>query len=303
MQHTRSLSRAALIASTLWLGAAAAALAAGTLDKAKDSGKLTLGYASDSRPYAYADAAGKPAGYAIELCNKVADAVKAELKLSALAVEVVALPRDEALRALDQGKVDLLCGAVPTLQGRTLADYSIPILISGASAAIRTDTAARIAQALAGRDPSGMATWRGSTDQAPQRAVLAVAGGAPLEKALGDALKERRIVAEVVPAKDTDAGLQMLSAHSADAVFGDRAMLLEAVARSGSSNVVVLDRLFRRYVVALGVRRADDDFKLLVDRTLSRLYRTPEQPALYAKHFGAPSPSVVEFFQLVAMPD
>lgn len=307
MQHTsaqtRRRLRAALFGPLLWLAALAPALAAGTLDKAKESGKLTAGYVSDARPLSYADASGKAAGYGIELCAKVGDAVKSELKLSALAVEFVALPPPEAFRAVEQGKVDLLCGAVPTLERRALVDFSIPIMLSGTSVAVRADAPTRLVQVLSGREPKGPA-WRGSPDQAPQRAVIAVIGGAALEKALTTSLKERRIVADVVSVKDTAAGLQMLTAGTAHAFFNDRAVLLDAVAKgTGSSDLRVLDRLFRRDIVALAMRRNDDDFRLAVDRALSRLYRSADMAAIYARHFGAATPAALDFFQLVALPD
>jgi hypothetical protein len=51
---------AALIGPLPWPGAALPASAAGTLDKAKDSGKRTIGYAADLRPFAYSDGASRP---------------------------------------------------------------------------------------------------------------------------------------------------------------------------------------------------------------------------------------------------
>jgi ABC-type amino acid transport substrate-binding protein len=117
-------------------------------------------------------------------------------------------------------------------------------------------------------------------------------------------LKERRIVADVVPVKDTEAGLQLLAGRGADAFFSDRALLLDAVNHSPApGDVVVLDRLFRRDFVALAMRRNDDAFRLLVDRTLSRMYRTQDMAALYTKHFGAPNGAALDFFDLVALPD
>jgi polar amino acid transport system substrate-binding protein len=307
MQHTfvqdlqRVAQRAALIGSLLWLGAVAPAMAAGTLDKIKETGKLTLGYGSDARPFSYTDA-GKPAGYGIEVCHKVADALKSELKLGALAVDFVALPRDEAFQAIEQGRADLLCGAVPTLQRRALVDFSIPIILSGTGVAIRSDAPLRLVQALSGVE-SAYPIWRGSTDQAPQRVALAVVGGVPLEKVLARTLKERRIVAEMVSVKDVDGGLQALRAGTVQAFFSDRALLLDAVARQPAGELVVLDRIYRREIVALAMRRNDDDLRLAVDRALSGLYRSQEVNAIYAKYFGAPTTGVVDFFQLVALPD
>jgi ABC-type amino acid transport substrate-binding protein len=66
---------------------------------------------------------------------------------------------------------------------------------------------------------------------------------------------------------------------------------------------VVLERRFSRESIALALPRGDDDFRLLVDHTLSRLYRSPDFAALYAGHFGAPDTALLEFFQLVTLPE
>jgi hypothetical protein len=113
--------RDALVCSVLFLAATLPALAEGTLAKAKASGKLSIGYLADAQPFSYTDAAGKPTGYAIALCSKVGDAVKNELKLPALALDFVAVSKDERFSAVAQGKIDLLCGANETLERRGAA--------------------------------------------------------------------------------------------------------------------------------------------------------------------------------------
>ena len=58
------------------------ALAAGTLDKVtRQPASSRIGYRADARPFSYHRRGGKPAGFSVALCQKVADAVKAELKL------------------------------------------------------------------------------------------------------------------------------------------------------------------------------------------------------------------------------
>ena len=56
-----------------------ATLAAGTLDRVKQSGKLTLGYRADARPFSYRDESGSPAGYSVALCGKIAEELKAKV--------------------------------------------------------------------------------------------------------------------------------------------------------------------------------------------------------------------------------
>ena len=293
-----------LLAAVLLALAAVPALAAGTLDKVKESGKLSIGFLKDLPPFAYADSAGKPAGFAVALCSRLGDAVKTELKLPALNVDFVPLTREEQFAALEQNKVDLLCGTYPTLARRNTVEFSIPVYVSGTGVALRSDAPVRLTEVLEGTTPQGRPIWRGSTDQAPQRTVLAVVGDTPLEAALADQLRQRRIVAQVVPVKDTAEGLQLLAKHDADAFFADRALLLDATRNMKvPADVIVLDRLFRRDLVALAMRRNDDDFRLLVDRTLSRLYRSPDISTIYSNYFGAPTPSMLDFFKLVALPE
>ena len=51
------------------------------------------------------------------------------------------------------------------------------------------------------------------------------------------------------------------------------------------------------------MRRGDDEFRLVVDRTLSRLFRSKEMGPLFTSYFGAPDVGTLEFFQSVALPD
>ena len=96
----------------------------------------------------------------------------------------------------------------------------------------------------------------------------------------------------------------MVLQRRADAFFSDRALLLDAVRRNtAASQLVVLDRIFRRGKVALAVQRNDDRFRLLVDRTLSHLMQSGELAALYTRYFGAPDRGMLDMLQLVALPE
>lgn len=294
----------ALLWASLMLAAALPVMAEGTLDKARQSGRISMGYVAEARPFSYVDVAGKAAGYAIDLCGKVGEAVKTELKLPSLAIDFVALPKDERFAAVAQGKVDLLCGSTQSLARRSEVDFSIPILLSGSGAAVRADAPARWVHALSGRDVAAQPIWRGSQGQAPERRVLAVVAGTTLETVMMSRLKQVRVAAEVLSVPDIGAGLQSLLDRRADVFFSDRALLLDAVARSPSrGDLLVLDKLFRRELVSLSVRRDDDDFRLLVDRTLSQLYRSKDFASIYGSHFGTPDAATLDFFQLVALPD
>jgi polar amino acid transport system substrate-binding protein len=297
--------RRVLITSLLCLAAAAPALAAGALDKAREAGKLTFGYRTDTRPFSYADEAGKPAGYSVALCQQVADAAKAELKLPSLAVEFVPVTAANRFDALQQGQIDLLCGtATPTLERRAGVDFSIPIFSAGIGAVVRADADRRLRDALADRPDPEHPIWRGSPGLFTERVLFAAVGGTTIERSLVDRLKARRIEVTVTPVADYGAGVQMVLDRRAAALFGDRPVLLDAAKRGpAAGQLLVVERSFTHESLALAMRRGDDAMRLLADRTLSRLYRSKDFASLYISHFGAPDPAALEFFQSVALPD
>ena len=100
------------------------------------------------------------------------------------------------------------------------------------------------------------------------------------------------------------AALAAGQADTAAALFGDRPVLLDAAQRGeAAGQLLVIERSFTREPIALAMRRGDDALRLLVDRALSRMYRSKEFAALYTQWFGAPGVNALEFFQSVALPD
>src|SRR5262249_44447506 len=84
---------------------------AATLDRVRQTGKLTLGYRVDAKPFSYQDASGKPVGYSVSLCESIADEIKTELNLPNLTVDWIPVTVQDRFAAVAQGQVDLLCAA------------------------------------------------------------------------------------------------------------------------------------------------------------------------------------------------
>jgi ABC-type amino acid transport substrate-binding protein len=96
----------------------------------------------------------------------------------------------------------------------------------------------------------------------------------------------------------------MVLDRRAAALFGDRPVLLDAARRSpAAGELKVAERIFAREPLALAMRRDDDAFRLVVDRTLSRLFRSKDIAALYAEHFGPMDVGGALFYQLAALPE
>jgi ABC-type amino acid transport substrate-binding protein len=295
----------AVLASTILPLVTAATSTAATLDRVRQAGRLNLGYRTDARPFSYRDEAGKAAGYSVALCEKIAEQVKAELGLPMLAVEWVPVALQDRFRSIDEGKTDLLCGAdAETLARRKEAAFSIPIFPSGIGAVLRADSPTALQDVLSQGPAPSRPIWRGS----PARTILekktfSAIAGTTSETWLAGRLAVFDLTATVAPADSYDAGIRRVLDRQSDVFFGDRPILLDAAKRSPSArDLVVLDRHFTYEPVALALARNDDDFRLIVDRTLSGLFASTAFRSLYATWFGEPDENTIDFFRTNVLP-
>src|SRR5256885_11792826 len=91
--------------------ATAASAQEGTLKKIKDSGAITIGHRDASIPFSYYDDKQQPVGYAMELCLRIADAVKTELKMPKLDVKYQLVTSANRIPLMANGTIDLECGS------------------------------------------------------------------------------------------------------------------------------------------------------------------------------------------------
>jgi ABC-type amino acid transport substrate-binding protein len=291
------------LASAMLVLVAAEPVSAATLDRVKETGKLTIGYRTDARPFSYQNESGAADGYAVALCKEVAEQLKAEQGLQTLNVEWVSVSAEDQFQAVREGKVDLLCGAAETLTSRKDADFSVPIFAGGIGTLIRADAPIGLKEVLSGRPPSGP-LWRGYPAQLLTQQVFSVVAGTPSEKWLTDKLDEFQLTAKVVPVKSYEEGVRGVLDGNSNVFFADRSILLDTVARNESAaNLTVLNRRFNYAPIALAMERGDPDFRLMVDRILSKFLGSEAFHNLYAKWFGKPGQNADAFFRLSVLPE
>ena len=101
------------VAAALALVAAQPAAAQGsdTLKKIKDSGAITLGHRDTSIPFSYYDDKQQVVGYAMDICMRIVDAVKADLKLPKIEVKLNPVTSATRIPLMANGTIDLECGS------------------------------------------------------------------------------------------------------------------------------------------------------------------------------------------------
>lgn len=260
--------------------------AGGTLDRVRETRAIKLGYRADAKPHSFRTDKGEPAGYAVDLCKEVATAVIQSIG-SAIKIEFVLIPADQRFESVRDGKADLLCDpSTITLARREMVDFSLPTFLDGASVLYRTTKPVQRYEDLSGKR-------------------VGVLGGTTTETTLRQSLSDLRINANIVVVRDHRAGVDMLTDEKIDAYFADRSIIAAMLYEGGRPGYTLGRNYFSYEMHALALPRGDDSFRLLVDRTLSRIYRSGRIDTILAKTFGGASTDEMlkTMFVINSLPD
>ena len=276
----------AAVAALEFVGVACAA--SPTLDRIKATGTVNFAYRDGAAPFSFKARDGRPQGYSVELCERVAVALGKALGVPALKVEWRPVDAGNRLDAVASGQADIECGTTTiTLSRMERVDFSVPIFVDGGSVLVREkDHLARL------------------TDLKGKK--IAVIPGTTTEPALQRALKVIDVTAQFVPVKTSAEGAALLLAGKADAYASDRVVLAGIKLAQGDNELELINQDFSFEPYALVVRRDDPDFRLAVNRALVGLYRSGEIDAVYVKWLaplGQPGPLLNAMFYLNSLPD
>jgi len=260
----------ALLAALLLTSTAAAQ----TLDKIRKSGVITFGYVENAAPFSFLDGNGEPQGYSIDLCRAVADGIGAQLKRTNLKVKWVKLTIQNRIDAVRSKRVDAECSTTTWTFGRQkLVDFSLITFVDGGSVLTKMDSPARRVSDFQGKR-------------------IAVIRSTTTERALREALASRMVIAEVVLVENRDQGLELLRQGQVDGFASDRTTLIGVVvtSRTGGDAFRLLDEDFSIEQYALMLPRGDADYRLAVNRSLARLYRSRDIEKVYELWLGPLGP-------------
>lgn len=264
-------ARTALI--VLLAGAAAGASAGPVLERIAQRGTIVLAHRESSVPFSYVDGNNRPVGYAIDLCLKVAEAVRQKLALKAIAHEYVPVTPADRMAAIEAGKADLECGSTTNnTERREKVAFTVPHYITGARYMVRADSP--IAE---------LPNFEG-------RKLVSTKGTTPL-KAVQQANRERLLGATILEASDHARAVEMVERGEADGFAMDDVLLYGLIAgRSDPSKLKVVGKFLTIEPLAIMLPRGDAEFKKIVDDEMKRLIRSREAHAIYARWFQQPIP-------------
>ena len=246
----------------------------GTLQKVKETGTIVLGVRDSSVPFSFLDGQQRPVGYAIDICMKVVDAVKAELGLPALKVEMNPVTSATRIPLMANGTIDLECGSTTNnVERQKQVAFSNTYFLT------------------ASRFVSKAANNLGTIDALAGRTVVSTSGTTNIVQ-LNQANVARKLGATVLPAKDHAEAFLTVETDRAAAFVMDDVLLASFVASSKTpaAYTISTEAFSQAEPYAIMLRRDDAPFKAVVDRATAALFRSPEGPALYAKWFQSAIP-------------
>ena len=261
------------IACTLAIACCAAQASAqeltGTLKNIKEAGAITLGYRESSIPFSYLDDNQKPVGYAIDICYRIVEAVKKELKLDKLEVKLTPVSSSSRIPLMANGTIDLECGSTTNNaeRGKQVAFTHTYFL-----------TATRFV--------SKKSSKLNSIDDLKGKPVVSTSGTTNI-KQLTEANAARNLGLNIIPAKEHAESFLMVETDRAVAAVLDDILLASFVAGSKdpAAYVISSDAFSKPEPYGIMLRRDDSAFKKVVDGATAALYGSPEGLKLYDKWF------------------
>jgi glutamate/aspartate transport system substrate-binding protein len=263
--HMVGLALAAILLS----GKGRAEELTGTLKKVKETGVITIGYRDSSIPFSYLDDNQKPIGFAIDICAKIVDAVKSELKLDKLAVEFNSVTSSTRIPLLANGTIDLECGSTTNNAERQKQVWF-------------TNTHFLTATRFVAKKSSNI----NSIDDLKGKTVVSSAGTTNI-KQLTEANAARNLNINIIPAKEHAESFLMVETDRAAAVVLDDVLLASFVAGSKDPDAYMMskDAFSKPEPYGIMLRKDDPAFKKVADAATAALFTSGEGQKLYDKWF------------------
>ena len=262
-----------LIATGAIAGTAQAQDLTGTLKKIKDTGTITVGHRESSVPFSYLDDKQQPIGYAMDLCMKIVDAVKTELKLPNLKVNLQPVTSSNRIPLLQNGTIDLECGSTTnSVVRQQQVAFGPTYFVVNVTAAVKKASNINSLADLGGKTVS---TTSGTTS-------------VPLLKGYE---KTKHVDVKEIYGKDHAESFLLMADDRSQAFVMDDILLAGQIANSRNpADFKIIQESLRQEPYSMMLRKDDPQFKALVDKTVGGVMKSGEIEKIYFKWFQSPIP-------------
>ena len=246
----------------------AASAQAQTLDKVKKEGVIVIGHRDASIPFSYLDDKQQPIGYSMDLCMKIVDAVKAELKMPNLQVKLNQVTSATRIPLMANGTVDMECGSTTNnIERQKQVAFITTTFVT--------------ANRLVSKKASKISTL----DDMKGKAIVSTSGTTNI-KQITELNAARNLGMNVMAAKDHAESFLMVETGRAVAFAMDDILLYSLVASSKApADYTITNEALSVEPYGIMIRKDDPTFKKVADGAIQALFKSGEINKIYAKWF------------------
>ena len=241
---------------------------ADSVSRIKETKTIVIAHREAVLPLSYLSDSGKPIGYALDLCAKVVDRIKRELKLPQLSVSYLLVNSASRLSAISEGRVDL--GGrriIKKKKRRKVVNFSIPYFFNSTRFMVRQD--------------SPLKNWG---DLKGQRVL--VVRGSTATVAMRDSNRVNFKEVSLSEAPNTRDALRLLEAGQADALVADEITLASLRSASAAPDTwKLMGDSIAIEAQAIMLAKENLVLKNIVDKEIARLMLDAELSKIYDKWF------------------
>jgi glutamate/aspartate transport system substrate-binding protein len=265
--------RLSIVIAVLGLFGAQALAQDGTLKKIKDSGSITIGHRDASVPFSYYDDKQQPIGYAMDLCHRVVDAVKAELKMPSIKTNYQLVTSANRIPLMANGTIDLECGSTTNnLARQEQVSFTITHFVTANRWIAKKS--AKIGK---------LADLKGKT-------IVSTAGTTNI-KQITEINAAQNLGMNIISANGHPEAFQMVETGRAVAFVMDDILLYSLAAQSSKpKDYAISNEALSVEPYGIMLRKGDDAFKKVADAEMTRIMKSGEINAIYGKWFLKPVP-------------
>jgi glutamate/aspartate transport system substrate-binding protein len=269
----RTLTAFTIAFGVLAVTPASAQQLTGTLKKIKDTGAITIGHRESSVPFSYYDDKQQVVGYAMDLCMRIVDAVKKELKVDKLDVKLNPVTSATRIPLIANGTIDLECGSTANnLERQKQVSFTITHFVT------------------ANRFVAKKANKLHKLEDLKGKTVVSTSGTTNI-KQINELNAQKNLGLNILTANDHAEAFLMVETDRAAAFVMDDILLASLVAGSKApGDYSISDDPLSVEPYGIMLRREDPPFKKVADDAMKATYSSGQVNAIYEKWFLKPIP-------------
>jgi glutamate/aspartate transport system substrate-binding protein len=251
----------------------AAPVSAQTIDKIKQTGAITIGHRDASIPFSYYDDQQKVIGYAMDICHRIVEDVKKELKMPNLEVKYQLVTSANRIPLMANGTIDLECGSTTNnLERQKQVSF--------------TNTHFVTANRWVAKKSSNIKTL----NDLKGKTIVSTAGTTNI-KQITELNAAQNLGMNIISANGHPEAFQMVETGRAVAFVMDDILLYSLAAQSRNPSEYEISSValsIEPYGIML--RKDDAPFKKIVDASTAKTYTSGAINPIYEKWFLKPVP-------------